>query len=473
GGGPGGLALASTLVKYSDPAAPIAIDLYESQARIGTVGAGISVWPRTRALLQQIGLMGGLHGELGANDSSNGEPVGFSFRKSDVDGPGYTYFKMPMPREPMLIHRSALITALFEGLPPPPLCTIHTSSRLIEFSSAQAGVIDGPVILRFADGSTREADVIIGADGVRSAVRNSMFPGGVYVDEVGKCVEVEPKWTGVVVYRSLITRGMLAAAQEGGHQALTTPLIVSRCEWTTSSGSPCVYLSSRAQHIVTYPISRGELINLLAFVTTPGGYGTEYKGKWVRDASPDEIRASYAGWEPEVQALINSVETTSAWAIHIMEDVPRCAIGRAAILGDALHAMETHFGAGAGQAMEARLCRAHIHPRSLTFQQDAYVLSRLLTHPTTTKANLTAALAAYEKSRLAFSTSVVTSARKVGLMYEYNEGPLPDDEDEGWAERWGNMVHERWKFQWEGDAEDFWKDAEAELLKTTEPNGAT
>lgn len=65
GGGPGGLALAVTLARYNNPVCPIAVDIYESQPQLATVGAGISVWPRTHALLRRLGLMDMLKGELG------------------------------------------------------------------------------------------------------------------------------------------------------------------------------------------------------------------------------------------------------------------------------------------------------------------------------------------------------------------------------------------------------------------------
>jgi salicylate hydroxylase len=115
----------------------------------------------------------------------------------------------------MLLHRSTLIKTLEESLPPAPICTVHTSSRLVSYQGNE------PVVLTFADGTTRTADVVIGADGVRSVVRAGMFPGGMYE---GK--KVEPKWTGVVAYRSLITRTMLERVQDGQHRALTQPIIV-------------------------------------------------------------------------------------------------------------------------------------------------------------------------------------------------------------------------------------------------------
>ena len=77
-----------------------------------------------------------------------------------------------------------------------------------------------------SDGGKVSGDVIVGADGVRSAVRGSMFPRRVYTDEAGDRHTVEPTWTGVVAYRTLITRSMLETVQEGGHRALTSPLLV-------------------------------------------------------------------------------------------------------------------------------------------------------------------------------------------------------------------------------------------------------
>jgi salicylate hydroxylase len=64
------------LGRYNDAAAPVAIDLYESQNEIGTVGAGISVWPRTRTLLERLGMLGMLKGELGAEMQNEGEGKG-------------------------------------------------------------------------------------------------------------------------------------------------------------------------------------------------------------------------------------------------------------------------------------------------------------------------------------------------------------------------------------------------------------
>lgn len=69
GAGPGGLALAASIARFNDPAAPVAVDLYEAQPEIGTIGAGITVWPRTRALFEDTGIMASLKGEVGTMET--------------------------------------------------------------------------------------------------------------------------------------------------------------------------------------------------------------------------------------------------------------------------------------------------------------------------------------------------------------------------------------------------------------------
>lgn len=58
------------------------------------------------------------------------------------------------------------------------------------------------------------------------------------------------------------------------------------------------------QSIVKYPIAHGKLINIAAFVATPGGEGTVYEGEWVTSAVADEVAQKYASWDPEVPKLL-------------------------------------------------------------------------------------------------------------------------------------------------------------------------
>lgn len=65
--------MTAAIARFNDNAAPVAVDLYEAQPEIGTVGAGITVWPRTRRLLESMGLMDALDGEIGTAEQPHNE----------------------------------------------------------------------------------------------------------------------------------------------------------------------------------------------------------------------------------------------------------------------------------------------------------------------------------------------------------------------------------------------------------------
>ncbi|VDC07528.1 unnamed protein product [Peniophora sp. CBMAI 1063] len=420
GGGPGGIALAASLSKFNDPEHPVVVDLYESQPEIATVGAGITIWPRTRALLNELGIMHHFQGELNAQVQAGQGGKGVMLRKSD-DTHGYPIYHMPTPANPMMLHRSDFLRAIQNEVPPPPQCTIHTSKRL---ASLKQNNTDGTVTLTFSDNSTSTADVVVGADGIRSVVRNYVLSEGEHT---------EPSWPGVIAYRAMVPSSVLQAHNIGEHHPVRK-LAHIYC--------------GVGKHFVTYPIRRGALINVVAFVTLPDSDGKHFDGKWVRDVPVDEVRKAFSGWEPDVEKVLECIETPSAWAVHIISDVPRCAAGRVAILGDAMHATRPHFGAGAGQAME-----------------DAYVLARLLTHPLSTRSTLPQALRTYNWSRLDFSIDLVHKTNQAGSLYEFTGVPLPSGPDDSKTlERWRQDVYGLWHFQFdEHGAEDFWRDAEAHL----------
>lgn len=99
------------------------------------------------------------------------------------------------------------MNALQNEVPSSPLFTVHTSKRL---ETLVPNVAEDTMTLHFEDGSESIADVVVGADGIRSAVRNSMFSQ----DE-----RVEPEWTGVIAYRALVSKQTLEAKGLSDHPA--------------------------------------------------------------------------------------------------------------------------------------------------------------------------------------------------------------------------------------------------------------
>ena len=125
------MALSMAINKFNNPKAPVIVDVYESQTAIGTVGAGISVWPRTRALLTHLDLMKHFQGELNAQNAQNvGENVGRGARlpfQSILDrlwlrhGAGFLYTKSDQPQGFPIYHM--------------PMSCKHSSSRKLDMKA--------------------------------------------------------------------------------------------------------------------------------------------------------------------------------------------------------------------------------------------------------------------------------------------------------------------------------------------------
>jgi salicylate hydroxylase len=203
------------------------------------------------------------------------------------------------------------------------------------------------------------------------------------------------------------------------------------------------------QHIISYRISQGRLLNVIAFYTVINGEGTKYQDKWFADVPTQEVVDCYKGWEPEVLALLKCMEKPAKWAIHVVDSLPLYVDGKVALLGDAAHAMTTHFASGAGQAIE-----------------DAYILGRILSHPSTSLTNIPQVLRFYQEIRLPFANNIVQQARLTGLMYEFNAPGHYDGErgadEQAELKKVGETIEKQWEWQVipNGGPNEDWRQAE-------------
>ncbi|KAI0261374.1 hypothetical protein BC834DRAFT_1008528, partial [Gloeopeniophorella convolvens] len=433
GAGPAGVTLAAAIARYADPAHPIAVDLYDSAPAIGTVGAGIALWQRTRWVLNEMGLMDRLAKDLASDKPSSG----FMFHLGEDPNGGYTFHTHTLPGKwrdggPLAMHRNALLDALRSENEKGSHYTFHPSAKLVSYAAPPSP--GAPLVLSFADGSTAHADVLVGADGVRSAVRAGMYAetGRLVRERRVACEAATPKWTGTIACRSLVSIPKLAALRKD-HPACT--------------GNYFMHVPIPTQHVIAYPISP-TLINFIAFYSIPGAEGTTFEGKWVKDVSVDEVRARFAGWTPDIQVMFDCLETASAWAIHIVEDLPHAVDGPVAIVGDAAHATETHFASGAGSAIE-----------------DSFILGRLLAHPSTaTSTDAEHALSVYDRFRFRFIRDVVPRGRIVRNLYEFSgdHGPHAGPD---WAVPWREEMEHQWEWSWERTPAEMWARSERALLE--------
>lgn len=299
GAGLGGLAVAATLRQ-----AGVAVDVYEQAGQFSRVGAGIQMMPNSVKVLRRIGVEGVLR-------ERSFQPY------SHLNRDGYTgqvKRELPMPEElfgaPYLcMHRGDLHEALASVIPPE---RIHTGKKLVGLDQRPSGVR-----LRFADGASRTADAVIGADGVHSVVRDIIAGPDV------------PLHRGRVAYRAVF-----------GSSLLDRDLGNSRTKWWGED-----------RHIVIYYTTRKK--TELYFVTSvpePADWLT--RESWSAKGSVDELRAAYREFHPDVRAALAATPDCHKWAILEREPLPAWSDGRVVLLGDSCHAMTPYMAQGAAASIE-------------------------------------------------------------------------------------------------------------------------
>lgn len=311
GGGLGGLAAALFLRD-----AGLEAIVYEQAQELREVGAGIVVSPNMVRPLGRLGLAHRLP------DFAVRLEAAWEFRRWQD---GRVLFVQPMGDEcerlygaPCYVaHRADLLDLLQQALPRDRL---RLDQRCIEVSQDehQARLT---CVSRDGGKTTVTADVVIGADGIHSAVRQAVAP------------QVDVRFSGLCAFRCLVP-------------ADQAPAMALRPVHTLWLGPGC--------HFVHYPICGGRLVNVVAIVPA-GSWRTE---SWTADGEIADLSAHFEGWDERVHQLIVSASSTKRWALYDRDPLERWTAGRISLLGDAAHAMMPFFGQGAAQAIEDALVLA-------------------------------------------------------------------------------------------------------------------
>ncbi len=386
GGGIGGLAAASTLLR-----AGFDVHVFEQATALSEVGAGIQVSPNASRLLHRLGLADEL-AELGVR------PLAWHQRRWDD---GRTLLRTPLAGAVeeafgfphYQIHRADLLAALVRRLPPERL---HTGRRLI-------GLADrgDRVEATFADGDRIEVDLLVGADGIHSTVRTALFG------------PESPRFTGCVAYRGLVPAERLQELE----------LEVTAQVWMGPGG-----------HFVHYFVQGGRLVNFVALID---------RDTWTRESWNDrgevaDALAAYEGWHPQVRSILGAVEATFVWALFDRAPLEHWSAGRVTLLGDACHPMLPFMAQGAAQAIEdgatltACLTREADVPTALRRYEEIRLprASRIQAISATNKARFHLPDGPEQEARDALMASGSTdwSAAAVAWIYGHDAGALPDSD---------------------------------------------
>ncbi|EIW79727.1 FAD/NAD(P)-binding domain-containing protein [Coniophora puteana RWD-64-598 SS2] len=431
GAGPGGLLLAVTIGKYCEDTP---IDLYEAQPEISVVGAGITLRKRTLGIIEDLGLLEELNKFV---TNINKTDRGLRHRIADNRDGGEEWFRLTYRNgAPSSMHRRALVDILKASLPP--TCTVHTSKRLKSYQEDSTGTLT----LEFTDGITALADVLIGADGIRSPTRRSLFETAAQhtpplFNTAHLSNYVNPLFSGIMVYRSLFPIKDLL--EKYPDHPLTNDLVL----WF-----------GQDKHLVAYGVNNGKTVNVIAYTTNSITQTKASPDKWVENVPRNEVADTFSNFEPMARAVAECCEDISLWALHITSELPISTYGHVALLGDACHAMTPHLGAGAGQAME-----------------DAYVLGRLLSHAAVNTQNIPRALRIYQDVRLHYAQHIAADSLANGFSYSF-QGPeqinAPRTKEN--LEAWSNIMKKRGLEYMDapGSAVEDWLEAKRRLDQTLE-----
>ncbi|WP_349606192.1 3-hydroxybenzoate 6-monooxygenase [Cupriavidus sp. DF5525] len=346
GGGIGGLAAALALAKQG-----IRIELLEQADQIGEIGAGIQLAANAFAALDALGVGEAARSRavftdhLILKDALDASDVA----RVDVSALYRERFGNPYA----VIHRADIHVSILEAVHDHPLITFRTSTRVEKLEQDERGVTATD-----QHGERHTADAVVGCDGVKSAIRQTLIGD-------------EPRVTGHVVYRAVVD--------------------VDNMPKDLQVNAPVVWAGPHC-HLVHYPLRGGQQYNLV--VT----FHSREQEEWgVKEGSKEEVLSYFEGIHPLPHQMLDRPTSWKRWATADRDPVEHWSFGRATILGDAAHPMTQYVAQGACQALE-----------------DAVTLGAAVQE---TNGDFEAAFKLYEQARIPRTARVLYAARDMGRVY--------------------------------------------------------
>jgi salicylate hydroxylase len=303
GGGIGGLATALALLRRGLDAV-----VYEQAPVLREVGAGVQIGSNGTRVLYAMGLEQALRRwqVTPPRRQLRHWRTGETWNWFDLGQASVERFGTPH----ILMHRNDLHGILIDAIR-----ALKPDAIRLGMKCAAVSQTADVVTAQFATGGAAVGEFLIGADGIHSQVRQSLFGAG------------KPEFTGCVAWRGLIAVDRLPPHLS---QLITT-------NWLGPHG-----------HVLHYPVRRGELMNFISIVERDD-WQVE---SWIVEGTREELAGDFRDWHEDVHTCIANIDTPFKWALIARGPMQRWSQSRITLLGDACHPTLPFLGQGAVMAIE-------------------------------------------------------------------------------------------------------------------------
>ncbi len=353
GAGLGGLSTALALAQLG-----VHVVVCEQAESFSEVGAGLQISPNAMKVLYELGLQEELRqfAFVPQHAAMRNYKTGDYYLKSLLSEAAESQYGAPYWH----LHRADLHKILVRGCQNAGV-ELVLNAKVTHYNES---IKQNQVGVFLKDGREFFADLLVGADGIRSLIREKMFG------------PETPIFMGQVAWRGIISVS-----------ELSVDIKPDACVWVGPN-----------RHFVTYYLRGGDYVNFVA-VEERNDWRSE---SWREEGNVEELKRTFAGWHPEVSELLNSAKNTFLWALNGRDELPAWHQGRVVLLGDACHPMLPFMAQGAAMAIE-----------------DAYVLSKYIT-----QRPLSDALIKYEEVRKPRATRIQKMSKANAGLYHMHGGVL-------------------------------------------------
>ncbi len=332
------------------------VTVYEQAPELGEIGAGITVGPNMTLVLKGLGLEEAAESfasgstTFGTLHYQTGERILFTERSHEESLKTQGALTRHM-------HRADLHKVLEDAFDK------DDNALRLDHTLTDIEQDDDVVTLRFSNGAVDQRDIVIACDGLKSIVRDKLFP------------TEPPQYTGFMTWRGLVDSADAPGVDLVPHFAS---------------------IPAENRMFARYPLRHGRQINWVANAYLPDGIGEE---SWTAQTDIDEVLVHFSDYHDDVQRIIKASPDGRClrWALYSRQPLDSWIAGRVTLLGDAAHPMTPFYGMGAGMAFE-----------------DGAVLARCFAAEGN---DWQAAFARYENARLARANKFHVKSLERGMVY--------------------------------------------------------